>query len=258
MTYWLSYGGGVNSTALAVLLVRGELSQFRPFRFIWSDVQDEKQETYDYVYHHFMPFVRKHGHTLEVIRPQEGVLERSERLACVIQRTVRRCTSEAKIRPINKYLRHFGGADPIQLLGIDAGEAHRARPAYPTDPYQKLYPLVDLNYDREDCVRIITSAGLPVPIKSGCWHCPFMRAKDVLALALNEPCKFDRIVKLEAASNLKHPPADGRPPRSTWGDVPATKWRDRANSNPGGLFDGLRDFEPPCGCYDGHDDDEAA
>lgn len=247
-TAWVSYGGGVNSTALAVLLVQGKFPQYKPFRFLWSDVQDEKPETYDYIFREFMPWLRKNNHTLEVIRPREGVLERSERLGCVIQRTVRRCTSEAKIRPIERYLKAFGRKGDVQLLGIDAAESHRAKEAYPTDLFIKRYPLIELDIDRDGCLTIIQDAGLPIPVKSGCWHCPFMRKAEVIELALNEPCKMNRIIALEANSNERQPMPNGRT-RKTWGERSAADWLKMARG--GEMFAGQDDEEFDCVCYDG-------
>ena len=94
MTYWLSYGGGVNSTALAVLLVRGQLPQYMPWRIVFSDTGEEKLETYSYIRDSFEPWLARHGKTLEVVRPSESVLARWERLKVTGSRIIRSCTVE--------------------------------------------------------------------------------------------------------------------------------------------------------------------
>lgn len=250
-TYWLSYGGGVNSTALAVLLATGKLPQYMPCRFLWSDVQDEKEETYAYIFQTFMPWLRERGHTLEVVRPQEGVLERCERLEVVNQRMIRRCTAEAKVKPIMAHLCAHAQPGDIQLIGIDAGEPHRAKPAYPSDPFEKRFPLIELGLDRDGCERVIADAGLPVPPKSGCWHCPFARVSEILELARTDPCKVERIARLEERSNEVHPVEPGQPPRSNWGRKTAREWLERARGGP--MFaERMEDDEDlPCQCYDG-------
>lgn len=43
MTSWLSYGGGVNSTAPAILLALGKLPQHREFRVVFADTGDENR-----------------------------------------------------------------------------------------------------------------------------------------------------------------------------------------------------------------------
>lgn len=253
MTYWLSYGGGVNSTALMVLLCEHKLPQYEPFRFIWADTRDEQDETYEYIDRTIRPYLRGHGHVLETVCDKEGVLARWQRLSTTGNRMLRTCTDHGKIRPITRHIEAHTtrGNAAEQLLGIDAGEAHRARPSLPTDPFPKHYPLVDLDLDRAGCVAIIESAGLPVPRKSGCWHCPFMRVGEVLALAKERPERFAQIVALEAASERASPPEPGKR-RTQWGLVPALEWAARACSeqSSGPLFQEI-DPDPPCVCYDG-------
>jgi 3'-phosphoadenosine 5'-phosphosulfate sulfotransferase (PAPS reductase)/FAD synthetase len=250
LTHWLSYGGGVNSTALLIALIDGRVKA-EPWRVLFSDTMDEKDETYAYTYGVLMPYLRQQGRSLEIVRPAEGVLERAERLSVTLSRTLRTCTVEAKIMPINRHIKAHGSPDDVQLIGIDAGEAHRANHETRPGDLAKRYPLLELDWDRDDCVEVIKAAGLPVPPKSGCWHCPFMRKAEVISLAINMPDRFGRIVKLEDAANREHPSDDGRP-RTQWGDRPAREWARLAcdSKSSGELFQGV-DPDPPCACYDG-------
>lgn len=250
MTYWLSYGAGVNSTALLVLLVEGRLPQFDPFRVVFADTRDEKDETYAYIRGVVQPYLLKHGRELETVYPKEGVLERWERMGVTGSRILRTCTRYGKIEPLHAHIKANGGGE--QLIGIDAGEPHRARPSMPTDPYQKHFPLVDLDIDRAGCVGIIQAAGLCVPPKSGCWHCPFMRRREVLALAREQPEKFARIEALEAVARERHRPGKDTPfDIAQWHGKPAPYWRARAadEGRQVPLFE--REPELPCACYDG-------
>lgn len=79
-TFWLSYGGGVNSTALVILLCEGKLPQYQPWEAIFSDTHDEKPKTYEYVEKIFVPYLSGFGKVLYQVRPKEGVLQRWERL----------------------------------------------------------------------------------------------------------------------------------------------------------------------------------
>lgn len=241
-TFWLSFGGGVNSTALAVLLVRGKLPQYEPWRIVFSDTGEERPETYAYMRDHFEPWLAKHGKTLEVVRPEETILERWERLKVTGSRLLRGCTVEGKIKPIERHVAANGGG--VQLIGVDAGESHRMP--------DRVRPLVDLDIDREGCEAIIKAEGLPSPGKSGCWCCPFMRVGEVIRLAKVEPCKFERIARLEDIATETHGPQPDGQPRTQWGDKPASYWRERAGQ--GDIFydEGrLSDDAPHCGCYDG-------
>jgi 3'-phosphoadenosine 5'-phosphosulfate sulfotransferase (PAPS reductase)/FAD synthetase len=240
LTHWLSYGAGVNSTAVLVALLDGRI-QADPWRIVWADTHDEKDETYDYVFGVIQPFLRKRGRVLEIVCGREGVLGRWERLSVTGSRLIRSCTEESKILPIKRHILAHGSPADVQLIGIHADEAHRAKPAR-SGELARRYPLIDLDWGSDECREAIEAAGLPVPVKSGCWHCPFMRRREIVDLAISAPCKFDRIVKLEDAANAKHPSEDGTP-RMQW-SKPAREIRDG-----GALFaDAAND--KPCACFD--------
>jgi 3'-phosphoadenosine 5'-phosphosulfate sulfotransferase (PAPS reductase)/FAD synthetase len=252
--YWLSYGGGVNSTALAILLCEGALPEFTPWETIFADTGDEKDETYAYIEHQFKPYLARHNKALYVCRDRESVLERWERLGVVGSRVLRTCTSHAKIRPMSRYVREHDSGPRIRLVGIDAGEAHRAKGRASESDDLVRYPLVELGIDRKDCAVIIRAAGLCVPAKSGCWHCPFMRKRETLDLAKNHPDRMLRIVELEEASAEIHPLEPGRV-RAQWNERPAQEWLmlARAEQEQGRLpIDlGSDPGDSACGCYDG-------
>jgi hypothetical protein len=226
--YWLSYGGGVNSTALLVLLVEGKLPQYDPWRTVFSDTGCKRPQTYAYIEHQIIPYMRRHGRELEVVRPKESVIERWERLKVTGSRILRSCTDAAKLKPLSRHsVAESNGTTPIYLVGIDASERHRARPARGKD-IGRVYPLVDLNIDRAGCAEIIRAAGLCVPAKSGCWCCPYMRVGEVVELARTYPEHFERIAHLELAATDTHGPCPDGSPRTQWHDKPASYWRERA------------------------------
>lgn len=242
--YWLKYGGGRNSTALAILMCEGKLPQYEPCRILFNDTHDEKRETYAYLWDHFQPYVERHGRTLEITQPKEGVLSRWQRLSVTGSRILRTCTVEAKIKPGERYMKEQEYAANIALVGIHAGESHRMQFSDNT-----IRPLVDMGIGQDGCEQIIRDAGLPVPVKSGCWHCPFARVGEVIDLAKNDPCRFQTIIDLEAASTEKHPPEPGKK-RTHWGDKTAIEWRERAMG--GALFAYEADDDDiPCVCMDG-------
>lgn len=243
MSYWLSYGGGVNSTALAILLAHGRLPQYEPWRIVMADTGDERPETYAYIETVFGPWLERHGRRIEVVRAKETVLQRWQRIRVTGSRIIRTCSEEAKIKPIEKYI-----AEHVvlgQLIGIDADQPHRAK-----ERPGKFYPLVEQGIDRDGCVEIIREGGLPIPIKSGCWHCPFMRVGQVIELAKTDPCRLAQIEKLEELATATHGPnpmTGGM--RTQWGDHPVSYWRERAAQ--GHFFIDEKDSTEPCECYDG-------
>lgn len=235
--FWLSFGGGVNSTALAVLLATGKLPQYEPWRIVFADTGEEQDYTYEFIEKHFSPWLEAQGKKLEIVKGERTVLEHWEKYRITGSRQFRVCTVLSKIKPIKRYMKANGGG--IKLIGIDAGEAHRA-----IERVGSVYPLVELSIDRERCEAIIKEAGIPSPGKSGCWHCPFMRVQEILNLARHYPCRFDRIERLEQAATAKTGKVFYQ-----WGNKQTSYWRERAISQKS-LFEDY-DIAMPCECYDG-------
>ena len=190
----LSFGGGVNSVALAILLVnegwRG--------RIVFSDTGTEWPDTYCYMEMFEREWLKTRG--LKITRlgaewrsPSRNcsMIELCERRHMLpVGRGGRWCTSDYKVRPFKKWARANGRDPDDAMLGIAADEAWRRGTA--------CRPLVDRHIGRDGCVQIIKDAGLPVPHKSGCYICPFQRNSQWLELWKRYPELFARAEALEA------------------------------------------------------------
>lgn len=215
----ISYGGGVQSTALLVLAARGEID-FPVALFANVGDDSEHPATLAYVHEVALPYAAAHGialHELRRVRRDGGVETLYGRLLVQGGKSqtipvrlgsgkpgIRSCTSDFKIRVIARWLRRHGAtpeAPAVSALGISLDEFRRAR----TDsgvPYQRLdYPLLTLRLDREACRRLILAAGLPVPPKSACWFCPYHALARWQRMREDEPDLFDRAVALERLLN---------------------------------------------------------
>lgn len=211
-----SYGGGVQSTAALVLAAQGKIDFTL---FLFSNVGDDSEypATLKYVNDIAMPYAKANGIDLRELRhirkdgteatiykklTREG--SRSTGIPIYLEGSGapgrRSCTSDFKIRRIAVMLRRLGATktNPAVVgLGISLDEYQRMR-TDSGDPTQTLeYPLIDLRLTRQDCVKIIEQAGLPVPPKSSCWFCPFHRIPTWQALKRNEPELFIKAVELE-------------------------------------------------------------
>lgn len=211
----VSYGGGVQSTALLVMAVEG-LIEARTFLFCNVGHDSEHPATLDYFYEVAGPYAERHGialHELGRVK-RDGTAEtlygrltkqggRSQTIPVFLSSGApgsRSCTSDFKIRVIGKWLRQNGAtaADPaITALGISLDEFQRAR----TDSglaYQRLvYPLIEQRLTRQDCINVIRRAGIPVPPKSSCWFCPYHSMAKWQDMRDNEPDLFWKAVDLE-------------------------------------------------------------
>ena len=87
------------------------------------------------------------------------------------------------------------------IIGIDAGEAHRARRVRHKG---RIYPLIELGISRNECKRIIKKAGLGIPQKSGCFICPYQKKRQWIELKKYHPDLWKIAVDLEKNSISKH------------------------------------------------------
>jgi hypothetical protein len=191
MFEFLSFGAGVNSTAVLLLS--------RPRFLIFADTGDEYPETYEYLDKYVKPFVASYGGRFVTVR-NDGRYPRlrdhalAEKIIPV--RVNRWCTDKWKIRPIQAYLRTHSLLPCVQMIAIDAGESHRAKPSNRRD-ISNCFPLITRGIDRDACQDIIRAQGWPVPPKSGCFYCPFQSKHRWIALKRHHPELFQIALKIE-------------------------------------------------------------
>ncbi|WP_082310427.1 phosphoadenosine phosphosulfate reductase [Nonomuraea sp. SBT364] len=217
----ISYGGGVQSTALLVLAAQRRID-FPTFLFANVGDDSEHPSTLAYVREIATGYAREHGIDIHEIqrRRRDGSIETLwERLHRAQLRSIpipirmdngapgrRSCTSDFKIKVVAKWLKDHGATAnrPATVgIGISLDEIHRANKRR-SDPYEQIeYPLLDLALRRDDCVQIITAAGLPVPPKSACFFCPFKTVDAWRHQRRHEPVLFAKSEELEATLNEK-------------------------------------------------------
>lgn len=215
MTTCLSFGAGVQTTALLVLIGQGRLA--RPDAIVFADTGTEHEATYRYMEEVSGPYAREYGLDITVLGPDwrtkhyAADLETYCREHRMLPGTwVRWCTDRYKVKPIIRYLRRVLGATkdkPVESwIGISTNESHRA--VLSRNPYEvKRYPLIEMGLSRDDCSRIIAEAGLPIAPKSGCWFCPFKKQSAWHQLKREEPALFERAMFMER--NARHKDGSG-------------------------------------------------
>jgi len=185
----ISFGGGVNSTAMIIEMFNRNI---KIDEIIFADTYDEMPETYDFM-KSFKTWIESHDLKLTTVESHLGGLKDHYFSKNIIPyRMFRSCTDKFKIRPIKKYLKEqYGDLKNVNMyLGIDYGEKKRVKE---NDVYNSLnYPLVDWKIDREACKDIIKQEGLEVPIKSGCYFCPFQTKKKWIELLNTHPELFEQ------------------------------------------------------------------
>ena len=195
----LSYGGGVNTTALMIMLVRKEM----PFDVaVFADTGAELPETYSYL-EVAQRYLERHGVEFKVVRSRVGTLyDTCKRRRVVPSKMWRWSTRDYKITPIHRYYRSLG-SHIREYMGIAYDEVGRMK-ASREDYITSEFPLINWKMTREDCIAVIKSAHLPVPVKSGCYFCPFQDIPRWQELHGKHPELFEKAMELEETS--KHFP----------------------------------------------------
>jgi hypothetical protein len=217
----ISYGGGVQSTALLVLAAQRRID-FEVFLFANVGDDSEDPATLVYVERYAKPYAAAHGIQLVELRKRrrDGSVETlygrltkpgSKSLPIPVRMSngapgTRSCTAEFKIRQVGRWLvAHGASADnPATVgIGISLDEIERVNNRR-AQPYERpVYPLLDHEppLRRLDCQRIIAAAGLPVPPKSACWFCPMRRPATWAETRRDRPDLFARACALEDLLN---------------------------------------------------------
>lgn len=227
----ISYGGGVQSTAMLVLACQGRLG-YPVTDALFANVGDDSEhpETLRYVREIAGPFAMRHGIPVRELYAQtkdgqprtlyhllmiENTPSIPIRLEPVGRPANRSCTNHFKVQVIGKFLKANGATRVNQAtvcIGISTDEIHRADGGKSRPPYQRsVYPLIDLGLSRSDCQRVITEAGLPMPRKSACFFCPYTKAQQWAEMKRDEPDLFEAACVVEDQINQRRL-ASGKPP----------------------------------------------
>ena len=197
----LSFGAGVNTVALMVMLIR----EGAPLDgVVFADTGGETPDTYEsvniaqeYLIEHKVPFT-----VVKARRGNEGLYAAALRRRVIPSVQWRWCTRDFKVNPIHRYYRGLR-SHVNQYVGIAFDEIHRMRDSR-VEYISNLYPLVDKRLTRQDCIDLIVQAGLPVPEKSGCYFCPFNSTERWRWILERYPDLFKKAIELEERS--KHFP----------------------------------------------------
>ena len=211
----ISYGGGIQSTALLVLAARQQIDAGYA---VFANVGDrsEHPETLDYVRNIAIPYGEAHGIEVVELRNKvdlyDHVLSDTNRSIAIPLRMAgggfgnRKCTERWKITRVNAWLRKHGATvdNPATVhIGISLDEWQRVNNRRPSANQVTSYPLIDMRIDRVQCANIIRDAGLPVPPKSSCWFCPFTNPTHWAERRRDQPELFAAAVEFEDAINEK-------------------------------------------------------
>lgn len=200
----LSYGGGVQTFAMLLLIEQGILP--KPDLVIFADTKAEYPETEFHVEQVAKPIVEKLGIQWQTVVHGNGLIEGYTQQNSIPLPGFRSCTYNFKVRPIQDFLREWLGEEKIDgkasvevWIGISTDEAKRAVPRDKQKPKWVLntYPLLELGYSRNALIELIEESEYPRPIKSGCFMCPYAGMGNFIKLKVNHPDLFKVAVEME-------------------------------------------------------------
>lgn len=212
----ISLGAGVQSTTVALLAARGELTPM-PDCAIFADTQAEPGA----VYRHLewlegeLPFP-VHRVTAGDLGADIEESTRGGRYAGApffttsetgrAGRLRKICTVEYKVEPLEREQRRLLGFEKGQRIagkaraevwiGISMDEIGRAKPAK-TPWVTKRFPLIELRWSRADCLRWLAEQGYPEPPRSACVFCPNHSNHEWKLLRDNDPDGWSRALEID-------------------------------------------------------------
>lgn len=213
-----SSGGGVQSSAIAALICQGKLP--KPDLAVIADTGREYSPVWDYLRDVVRPALKRvgvelhvAGHDMATVDLWSGKAGDTLIIPAFTDKSGQRsklpkyCSQEWKTRVVHRFARQHGITDADQWIGFSTDEMERMRVYREGQPWQHVYPLVDLKMNRGDCMAAIERMGWPSPPRSACWMCPF-RSDDEWRLMIDEsPEDFEKAKQLEAEIQSRDPNA---------------------------------------------------
>lgn len=211
---YLSFGAGVQSTALLVMSALGLRGCPKADFAVFSDTQDEPAYVYEHLARmqawgeaHGLPVhVTTRGRLSEVSGGRFLVPIFVEGTDGRASMTWRKCTHEYKLQPIIQFVRRRLGILPGQrvgkgrtataLIGISIDESQRMKP--PLQPWMtNVYPLVDAGMTRSACLALLDEHGIELPSKSACVFCAFHSDSAWVQMRDDHPTEWARAVAFD-------------------------------------------------------------
>jgi hypothetical protein len=219
-----SFGGGVQSWALAIAAERGDIGP-KPDAYIMADTGDERRAMWEYLEQHqhllTAPLhIIKKGDILEHIRRSKDPNDTGQRVTLPYYmadggQMMRTCTAELKIAAVTLKVREMLGLTKGQRvpkdvlvevwIGISMDERWRAG-GFPAERWQEVrYPLLEMDLTLGGCERYLTERQIKIPPRSRCVVCPYRSNASWRELT---PEEFEHACKVD--DSLR---AGGTPPK---------------------------------------------
>lgn len=222
----LNLGAGVQSSCLALMAAKGEITPMPDFA-VFADTQAEPESVYKWLdwLETQLPFpvyrVTKGSLTddsltltaatdraksyitgelyMRRLIPAFGLMPNGEKTIAI----GRKCTADYKIKQIEKCVIEKAGitraqkeCTVTQWIGISWDELQRMKSNFPAWS-QPRWPLIEKRMTRQMCLNWMLNNGYPEPPRSACVYCPFHSDKEWRRLRDEEPHEFAKAVDFD-------------------------------------------------------------
>ena len=207
-----SSGGGVQSSAIAALIVLGVLP--KPDLCVIADTGYEASTTWRYMDSVVAPALSAIGVTLHRIRSEDYttvgmystkgdiLLPAFTTESGSVGKLPTYCSTEWKARVVQRFVRETLPEHKAFDFWMGMSTDEMRRVSTPLGKYQKKYPLIDLRMNRDDCLSVVGLIGWPTPPRSSCWLCPNRGTAEWQYLKDTASDDFDRAVDFEKYMQL--------------------------------------------------------
>lgn len=209
-----SSGGGLQSAAIAALIVMGKL---RPDLAVIVDTEREQSTTWKYMDEVITPALATVGFVLHRVKKSDfatvdlyGGVDGETLLMRAftdqsgnIGKLPTYCSTEWKTRVVRRWARSLGINRADMWLGISADEKHRMKASTPR--WGNRHPLIERAINRGDCQEIVKRMGWPPAPRSSCWNCPNHLQDEWRDIKENKPIDWKLAVEFDAEIRLRDP-----------------------------------------------------
>ena len=212
---WM-YGGGVQSCAIAALIVQGKLPM--PDVAVMADTGRERQSTWDFLKNKIQPALGLEIQIVDKAKFRAPDLWQGESLLLPVYSDINGaasklptyCSGYWKKDTLNRYLSEvlkIPPRDRVTWFGFSLDEARRIlrmKNAKANSRAKFRFPLVDdVALRRGGCGALVEKMGWGEPPRSACWMCPNQRHDEWQDLKENSPDEFLKAVELERTVRKK-------------------------------------------------------
>ena len=208
----LSLGAGVQSSTLALMIEKGKIPMVDAA--IFADTQAESKETYQFFgwlrsQLSYPVYIISKGNLTEHLLNTDFPIAPFYSFNTVTGKKglmMRQCTNDYKIQPIIQQVRKLLGLKKREkikkhikvdmLMGISKDEVFRMKPN--RMPYiTNVYPLIDLNMRRQDCINWFKKYYDKTPPRSACIYCPYKNDKEWIHLKTHNPEEWQQVIEFD-------------------------------------------------------------